>query len=65
MFLELKNIDISYFDLEDFVVEVIRYDLLPFGLIGVFDRQKDVKNILGNIEVLKEWLSNKVLPLSR
>ena len=64
MFLELKNIDISYFDLEDFVVEVIRYDLLPFGLIGVFDRQKDVKNILGNIEVLKEWLSNKVLPLS-
>ncbi len=32
MFLMLKNTKVMYFDLEDFVVEVIREDLLPFAI---------------------------------
>ena len=65
MFLKLKNTDVLYFNLEDFVVEIIREDLLPFGLRGMLTDKRDTRSILSNIEALKEWLSSRVLSLSR
>lgn len=65
MYLMLKNIEILYFDLEEFVVEVIRNDLLPFCLRSNIRASQNLKDILHNIQTVKDYLSSRVLSLSR
>lgn len=65
MYLMLKNTEILYFDLEDFVVEVIRNDLLPFCLRSNIRISTKLKDILHNIQAVKDYLSSRVLSLSR
>ncbi|MCM1210953.1 MAG: hypothetical protein NC318_05065 [Blautia sp.] len=56
---------ILYFDLDDFVVEVIRDDLLPFCLRSNIRHSAAMKDILHNVQIIKSYLSNRVLSLSR
>ena len=65
MYLMLKNTEVLYFDLEDFVVEVIRNDLLPFCLRSNIRISTKMKDILHNIQAVKAYLSSRVLSLSR
>lgn len=65
MYLMLKDTKILYFDLDDFVVEVIRDDLLPFCLRSNIRSAGGMKDILHNIQAVKSYLSNRVLSLSR
>lgn len=65
MYLMLKNTEVLYFDLEDFVVEVIRNDLLPFCLRSNIRFSTKMKDILHNIQEVKAYLSSRVLSLSR
>ncbi len=65
MYLMLKDTEVLYFDLEDFVVESIREDLLPFCLRGNIRAPKRNKDILHNIQEVKSYLSSRVLSLSR
>lgn len=65
MFIKLKDVAVLYFDLNDFIVEVIREDLLPFGIRGKLCEDKTMKGIIRNIDVIREWLSSRVLSLSR
>lgn len=65
MYLMLKNTEVLYFDLEDFVVEVIRNDLLPFCLRSNIRLSTKMKDILHNIQAVKAYLSSRVLSLSR
>ena len=65
MYLMLKNTKVLYFDLEDFVVEVIRNDLLPFCLRSNIRLSTKMKDILHNIQEVKAYLSSRVLSLSR
>ena len=57
MFLMLKNTKVMYFDLEDFVVEVIREDLLPFAIRSNITSASKPKDILHNIQAVKSLLS--------
>lgn len=61
----LKNTEVLYFDLEDFVVEVIRNDLLPYCLRSNIRLSTKMKDILHNIQEVKAYLSSRVLSLSR
>ena len=45
MYLMLRNTEVLYFDLEDFVVEVIRNDLLPFCLRSNMRLSTEMKDI--------------------
>ena len=65
MYLMLRNTEVLYFDLEDFVVEVIRNDLLPFCLRSNMRLSTEMKDILHNIQEVKAYLSSRVLSLSR
>ncbi len=65
MFLMLKNTKVMYFDLEDFVVEVIREDLLPFAIRSNITSASKPKDILHNIQAVKSYLSSRMLSLSR
>lgn len=65
MYLMLKNTEVLYFDLEDFVVEVIRDDLLPFCLRSNIRLSTGMKDILHNIQAVKSYLSSRILSLSR
>lgn len=65
MYLMLQDMKILYFDLEDFVVEVIRDDLLPFCLRSNIRNSTNMKDILHNVQIVKSYLSNRVLSLSR
>lgn len=65
MYLMLQDMKILYFDLEDFVVEVIRDDLLPFCLRSNIRNSSNMKDILHDVQVVKSYLSNRVLSLSR
>lgn len=61
----LKDTKILYFDLDDFVVEVIRDDLLPFCLRSDIRPAGSMKDILHNIQAVKSYLSTRILSLSR
>lgn len=65
MYLMLQDMKILYFDLEDFVVEVIRDDLLPFCLRSNIRNSSNMKDILHNVQAVKSYLSSRVLSLSR
>ena len=65
MYLMLKDVEVLYFNLDEFVVSEIRPDLLPFSLRGVFSHLSDMKSLLYNIQMLKTYLSRRVLSLSR
>lgn len=65
MYLMLKDTQILYFDFEDFIVEVIRDDLLPFCLRSNIRPSVILKDILHNVQTVKSYLSNRVLSLSR
>lgn len=65
MYLMLKDTEVMYFDLDDFVVNVIRNDLLPFCIRSYIKLPKSMKDILHNIQVLKSYLSSRILSLSR
>lgn len=65
MYLMLKNTEVLYFNLEEFVVEVIRNDLLPFCLRSNMRPPVKMKDILHNIQEVKAYLSSRVLSLSR
>ena len=65
MFLMLKDTKVLYFDLDDFVVTVINNSKLPFSLRDAFRSDNSPKSILGNIQLLKTYLSRRVLSLNR
>ena len=56
---------VLFFDFDEFVVEEIRKDLEPYYLRGRLKDNNSMKNILYNVNLLKEWLTNRVLSLSR
>lgn len=65
MYLMLKDTKVLYFDLEDFIAETIREDLLPYYLRLNLRKQVFNKDILHNIQEVKSYLSSRVLSLSR
>lgn len=65
MFLMLQNTEVLYFNLDEFVVQVIRNDLLPFSLRHAFTDGRDIKSIMNNVSLLREYLSSRVLSMSR
>lgn len=64
MFLMFGDVPVLYFDFDDFVIEVINNNLLPYSLRGKFVNG-DIKSLLKNVEYLKSWLGRRVLSLSR
>lgn len=65
MYLMLKDTNVLYFNLEDFVVEVLREDLLPFCLRSNIRKSVKTKDLLHNIQEVKGYLSSRILSLSR
>lgn len=65
MYLMLKDTEVLYFDLEDFVVEVIHNDLLPYCIRSNIRLPNSTKDILHNVQEVKSYLSSRVLSLSR
>lgn len=64
MYLMFADTPVLYFDFDDFVVDVINEQFLPYSLFGKFSN-KDMKSVLRSIEYLKSWLSRRLLSLSR
>ena len=65
MYLMLEDNPVLYFDFDDFVVEVISDRLLPYSMQGRFKFGLSPKDLLYNVQLLKSWLSRRVLSLSR
>lgn len=65
MYLMLCDKEVLYFDFNDFIVEVINNDLVPFSMRGIFKQGTNPKDLLYNIQLLKSYLSRRVLSLSR
>lgn len=71
MYIMLKDNPILYFNFDDMIVEIINNDLMPYGLkdkirpITPSTPVEMAKNMVHNIEEIKEWMSNRVLSLSR
>lgn len=71
MYIMLKDNPVIYFNFNDMIVEIINNRLVPYG---IRDRIKPVigltpvemaKTMAHNVEEIKEWMSNRVLSLSR
>lgn len=65
MYLMLGDNEVLYFDFDEFIVEVINHSLIPYALRGALVEGNSKKNILNNVSLLKEWLSSRLLSLSR
>lgn len=65
MYLMFADTSVLYFDFDDFIVEVINEQFLPYSLQGKFVKSVNPKDLLKNIQYLKSWLSRRVLSLSR
>ena len=65
MYLMFVDTPVLYFDFDDFIVEVINEQFLPYSLQGKFTRTATPKDLLRNTQYLKSWLSRRVLSLSR
>lgn len=65
MYLMLVDTEVLYFNLEDCVVEVIKNELLPFYLRSNIRKSLNIKDILHNIQTVKDYLSSRVLSMSR
>ena len=73
----LKDNPILYFNFDDMIVEIINNKLMPYGLkdrirpittstpVETSTLVEMAKNMAHNIEEIKEWMSNRVLSLSR
>lgn len=64
MYLMFADTPVLYFDFNDFVINVINEQFLPYSLVGKFSN-KDMQSILRSVEYLKSWLSRRLLSLSR
>lgn len=64
-YLMLKDKPILYFNFEEFIIEVLEPDFLPFSLRGSLYPQTDMKSILRNVSKIKEYFSSRVLSLYR
>lgn len=64
-YLMLKDTKVLYFNLDDFMVEVLREELLPFSLRSDLSDSYNPKEVLKNIEKLKSYFSSRVLSLHR
>ena len=65
MYLMLENTKILYFNFQDFTVEVIREELLPFYCGRISKKTTAMKDILANVQAVKSYLSSRMLSLSR
>lgn len=65
MYLMFADTPVLYFDFDDFIVEVINEQFLPYSLQGKFVKSVNPRDLLRNIQYLKSWLSRRVLSLSR
>lgn len=65
MYLMLEDIEVLYFNLDEFIISEISPNLVPYSLRGAFSTLSDMKSIMKNIQLLKYYLSRRVLSLSR
>lgn len=65
MYLMLQDKEVIYFDFDDFVVQIIQPDLVPFCMRYAFKDDGTPKSLLYNVQLLKSYLSRRVLSLSR
>lgn len=65
MFLMLGNSKVLYFNFPDFTVEIIREELLPYSLRCNIQKTHTMKSILSNVQEVKNYLSSRMLSLSR
>lgn len=65
MYLMLQNKEVLYFDFDDFIVEEINSNLLPYSLREQIRKSSNMRDILHNVQIVKEWLAQRVLSLSR
>ena len=65
MFLMLENTKILYFNFPDFTVEVLKENLLPYSLRSNIKKTLSMNNILSNVQAVKNYLSSRMLSLSR
>lgn len=65
MYLMLRDTEVLYFDFDDFVVAVIRNDLLPYYLRSNIRESNEMKDILHNVQEVKSYLSNRIMSLSK
>lgn len=61
----LQDKKVLYFDFDDFVVKEINSNLLPYSLRGQIQKSSNMKDILHNVQIIKERLAQRVLSLSR
>lgn len=64
-FLMLKDKEVLYFDFNEFTIQVLQPDLVPFCMRNAFLDNTDMKSILYNVQLLKSYFSRRVLSLSR
>lgn len=65
MYLMLKDSEVIYFNFEEFIVQVISPELVPYSMRHGFKSDNSMQSILYNVQLLKSWLSRRVLSLSR
>lgn len=71
MYIMLKDNPVAYFNFDDMIVEVINNNLLPWGLrdrilpITQTSPAEMARIMASNINLIQEWMSNRVLSLSR
>ena len=65
MYLMYKDIAVLYFDLDDFNIVCLNKDLVPYYLKGLNFLSSNRQDIFNNIQMLREYLSSRVLSLSR
>lgn len=65
MYLMLKDIEVLYFNLEEFIIKPLRDELLPLCLRGKTYSNSNMKDILNSVQLVKSYLSRRVLSLSR
>ena len=65
MYLMLQNKEVLYFDFDDFIVEEINSNLLPYSLREQIRKSSNMRDILHNVQIVKEWLAQRVLSLRR
>lgn len=64
-FLMLKDKKVLYFDFEEFVIQILEPDLVPFCMRNALTGGTDVKSLLSDVQLLKSYLGRRVLSLSR
>lgn len=67
----LKDVQVMYFDFDEMIAEVINNNLMPYGLrdkikpIPVTSPVEMAKVMAANMNEIQEWMSGRVLSLSR